>query len=777
MKDKLVPILFVLAAVFGAYWAFDLIGVHYDTVAGLDSGKCQDGGCGAVLQSEWSELFGVPVSVPAVPLYALLALLGGLAMAGKVDRARLSTLATAAGLGGLAFGGWLLFHMLYHVDSVCRFCLIMDGTNVAVLVLAVLLHPQGPAAPFKDLATLPARFLKPGPELALALVVLLGTPAINAATHRAPVVESPIVVELPEATPVVASSTAQATPQPASTPVGKPAAGTRRVVVPEEVHDLSIGADVPWRGPKDAPISIVLFEDFQCPFCKKLSGNVELLMEERNDVRIAFMHFPMHQQCNAIELRKNLHNFACGAAASAVCAEKQGKFWEMHDTLFRNNGRLRGKNLREYAGDIGLDMNAWAACMKDPATADKVKADSKVGGDAGVSGTPALFVNGRKLVGAQSVGALNAVIDALQDDSGGRKLLDVELAEEVVGVVKGPGVVSVEGSEGLFTIDAFEASLKGPRAVSEPGVEVARGLSWYEAKAACEAAGKRLCTEEEWLTACTGTAPIDDDRDGVFSNDAHEGRQHAYGEHWREGWCADSRKKNDPRLLITGEHPKCATPEGVYDLEGLTKEWIGVTPDKAALQGGSYFSGNSARCAYHKDTESPELKDDSVGFRCCGGGDTSDELAEAAARYPGGKVGDAMLDWEGTLVDGGTLKLSDLAGKPVVMTFWASWCAPCKKELPVLAAFYEAHKGEGLQIIGMNVDQNPAAARAHLKKNPLPFPVVLDSDKAIMNQFHTRGVPTTFWVTRDGTIRQRSVGYDDAARPKVEQWLRELLGS
>lgn len=776
MKDRLVPVLYVLAAAFAAYWAFDLIGVHYDVVSGLDSGKCQDGGCGAVLQSEWSELFGVPVSAPAVPLYFVLALLGGMVLAGRFDRARLSVLSTAAALGGLAFGGWLLFHMVYHLDSICKFCLTMDAANIAVLVLGAMLHPDGPVAPFRELGSLVGRLMKPGAELALVLAVLLGTPLVHTITHQEPVEDAPVVVATPTPTPAAAKSTAKATPAPRQTPSGPAAKGTRRVVIPEEVHELEIGPHVPWKGPKDAPVSIVLFEDFQCPFCKKLSGNIEVLMEEREDIRVAFMHFPMHSQCNSNELKRDLHKFACGAAASAVCAEQQGQFWPMYEMLFRNNGKLRGKNLRQYAGAIGLDLGAWATCMKDPATIDTIKSDSAVGGAAGVRGTPALFVNGRRLVGAQSVAALNAIVDTLKADPSGRQLLDVELAGEVLGPVDSPAVVNLQGADGPFTIDAFEASIEMGKAVSQAGVEPARGVTWYEAKAACEAAGKRLCTEREWLGACSGAIPQDDDKDGVFSNDVHEGRQHAYGEHWREGWCADSRKKADPRPLITGEHPKCGTPEGVYDLEGLTKEWVGVTPDKAALKGGSYFSGNSARCAYHKDTESPELKDDSVGFRCCGGGDVSDQEAAAAGRYPGGKVGDQLLDWSGPLVGGGTLGTKDLAGKPIVMTFWASWCAPCKKELPVLAEFHEQYKDAGLQVIGINVDENPAAARAYLKSNPLPFPVVLDGKKDIMNRFHSRGVPTTFWVTADGTIRQRSIGYDDDARPKVERWLNELMG-
>ncbi len=116
------------------------------------------------------------------------------------------------------------------------------------------------------------------------------------------------------------------------------------------------------------------------------------------------------------------------------------------------------------------------------------------------------------------------------------------------------------------------------------------------------------------------------------------------------------------------------------------------------------------------------------------------------------------------------------AAGPVLVDFWASWCAPCKKELPVLAEFYERYKDQGLQVIGMNVDKDINAARRYLKTNPLPFPVVLDGDKAIMNRFDGKGVPTTFWIKGDGEIRQRSVGYEESARPKVERWLQDLLG-
>ena len=111
------------------------------------------------------------------------------------------------------------------------------------------------------------------------------------------------------------------------------------------------------------------------------------------------------------------------------------------------------------------------------------------------------------------------------------------------------------------------------------------------------------------------------------------------------------------------------------------------------------------------------------------------------------------------------------------MTFWASWCEPCKKELPALAAAYEANKGRGLKVIAVNVDSNPDKRDAYLSENPLPFPVVDDSSKTIMNSFQSRGggIPLTFWVERTGFIRQRTTGYDDAAHAKFLENVDELL--
>jgi protein-disulfide isomerase/peroxiredoxin/uncharacterized membrane protein len=780
------PLFLVILCLVAAGWAFLLVGKHHDAVRNMlePGGLCgQDGGCSQVLASRFSEIRlaadkpGIPVSLPAVPLYLALGVLAGLTAFGKADRARTSALGVLGGLGGLVFGLYLLWAMLTQIGEVCPYCLIMDGLNLAVLGAALWLHPDGPLAGLTSLPRAVPGLLRAPGTWAVVGSVLIATPVLAPLTRPsedAPVASSPTPAPTSPATPSTAPGPATA-PTPAA---GGLPPGTRRLVLPAERATLPT-AGVPVKGSANAKVRITLFEDFQCPFCKKLDGNVELLQEEMGDkVSVAFMHFPMHQKCNDTGLKKNLHAFACGAAAAAVCAEEQGEFWPMHDLMFRNNQDLKPKDLLGYGQQIGLDVGALSTCMQAPQTLAKIKADAAAGAASGVKGTPALFINGRLLVGAQPVSVLRAAVQAELDGKNERVIMDVPDQDEITGPPStGPTTVAVNGPRGPFRIDAFEASIQGGKAQSTAGAEVARGVTWFEADAACRAANKRLCTEDEWLAACIGAVPADKDGDGIASNDPQGGTQHVYGDLFQEAFCAVSRKKDDARPLITGIHPRCATPTGIHDMEGLTKEWVGLTADRAGLKGGSYYSGDSARCGYYKDGESPSTKDTSIGFRCCEGAEPAG-VAEARARAPGGKVGDTILDWSATRIDGGSMGTKDLKGKPFVMTFWASWCGPCKKELPALAALYEQYKAQGLVVVGMNTDEKVEAAKAYLAASPLPFPVVLDGAKAIMSKFDTRGVPTTFWVTRDGRIRQRTVGFDEEQGTRdFQRYATELLAN
>jgi protein-disulfide isomerase len=154
----------------------------------------------------------------------------------------------------------------------------------------------------------------------------------------------------------------------------------------------------PVKGPPDAPVAIVEFSDFQCPFCVKASADLRRLLRERPDVRLVFRHFPLDPSCNT-EVRRSIHPDACLAACAAECASRQGRFWEYHDVLFDNHQNLERGSLFRYAREMGLDLDAFRLCLDDPATRARIDDDVRAATRAGVTSTPTLFINGRTVAG------------------------------------------------------------------------------------------------------------------------------------------------------------------------------------------------------------------------------------------------------------------------------------------------------------------------------------------------------------------------------------------
>jgi protein-disulfide isomerase len=175
--------------------------------------------------------------------------------------------------------------------------------------------------------------------------------------------------------------------------------------------DASI-AGLPTRGNPNAKVTIVEFSDFQCPFCARAAQTLdEVLATRSNDVKVVFKNFPL-----------NFHPWAKPAAIAAHCAGKQKgeAFWTLHDAYFKNQGQLSPENVlpksKEFLSGTGINMAAWSACAGDAASesyraaAAAVDADMALGERLGVSGTPAFFVNGRVLSGAQPASAFEALI-------------------------------------------------------------------------------------------------------------------------------------------------------------------------------------------------------------------------------------------------------------------------------------------------------------------------------------------------------------------------------
>jgi protein-disulfide isomerase len=184
-------------------------------------------------------------------------------------------------------------------------------------------------------------------------------------------------------------------PSPAPSPSPQPAPQPT-------VVDVSADDDTP-RGSPDAKVKIIMFSDYQCPYCGRVEPTVEQIRETYgSDVVIYFRDFPL----------SSLHPYAQKAAEAAECAGEQGKYWEMHDKLFENQGALDVPSLKQYAADLGLDTAAFNSCLDNGDMASEVQNDFNDGQAAGVSGTPTFFINGKMLVGAQPFDAFKAVIDA-----------------------------------------------------------------------------------------------------------------------------------------------------------------------------------------------------------------------------------------------------------------------------------------------------------------------------------------------------------------------------
>jgi protein-disulfide isomerase len=160
------------------------------------------------------------------------------------------------------------------------------------------------------------------------------------------------------------------------------------------------------KGPANAPVTIFAFSEFQCPFCSRGKATLDEVVKNpkyEGKIKVVFKSYPLpfHQQAKS-------------ASVAAYAAGKQGKFWEMHDLLFANQGRLKeeGALYTELAKQLGLNMDKFAKDSADPALAAQVDAEMAEGSKVGVQGTPTFFINGKRLVGAQPAPAFEAAIDA-----------------------------------------------------------------------------------------------------------------------------------------------------------------------------------------------------------------------------------------------------------------------------------------------------------------------------------------------------------------------------
>jgi protein-disulfide isomerase len=151
------------------------------------------------------------------------------------------------------------------------------------------------------------------------------------------------------------------------------------------------------RGPLEAPVTVVEYGDFECPYCGQAEPTVRELLAERGDVRYVWRHLPL----------RDVHPRAEIAARASEAAAAQGAFWPLHDRLLDHQDELRPADLERHAADLGLDVERFRSDLHSPLLAERVAADLDSADRSGVSGTPTFFVNGRRHYGAYDIDALS----------------------------------------------------------------------------------------------------------------------------------------------------------------------------------------------------------------------------------------------------------------------------------------------------------------------------------------------------------------------------------
>ena len=181
----------------------------------------------------------------------------------------------------------------------------------------------------------------------------------------------------------------------AANPQAAPTQAFRRYDIPTE--------GFPSLGPNDAPITVVEFSDFQCPYCQRFRQQTfdALLAAYPGKIRIVYRNLPL----------TSIHPQAMSAAEAAMCAGEQNAFWQYHDKLFENSSALSAELYSQLATDLGLNVEAFEACVTNRTYQTAIEADMDFSLGLGVQSTPTFFINGIPVVGAQPLSAFTSVIE------------------------------------------------------------------------------------------------------------------------------------------------------------------------------------------------------------------------------------------------------------------------------------------------------------------------------------------------------------------------------
>lgn len=334
--------------------------------------------CDIVQASSYSEFLGVPIAWWGLCYYSILGFIAILAALSHRERRPSVAFAWFMSIGGIFYTLFLAYVVLAILEVTCIECMAMYLANITLFVFlfVALGIPIGGLFRFVRDYVL-AVFKRPSnldfkPRIvkhvaSVSIVFLLGWIAISSITAEEVKRDRASVDE------------------------------KLKAFYMQSLHRIDVNPEWAVWGNPDAKVTIVEFSEYQCPFCRVAAFNVKPYLHEfKDDVRYYFVNYPLDSSCND-QMKRQMHPLACFAAKAGICMQGLGKFWKFHDKLFRDQSKLSRKRIMDIAESMGANSDELQRCIESSETDSRVRQEIKAGQDIYVTGTPSLFLDGRKL--------------------------------------------------------------------------------------------------------------------------------------------------------------------------------------------------------------------------------------------------------------------------------------------------------------------------------------------------------------------------------------------
>ena len=322
--------------------------------------------CDVVTASSYSELFGIPVAAWGSLFYIFVILFSLRGLFGKKSATRAFSFAWVVAVFGFIWSLRMAYIAYFVLGAVCLSCSAQYLINFFLVIALYFSTDIGFMARIKQLFS--TKIIPSG----VAFAIIFGFGYL-----------------------FTASAMNGAIKKPSASDVNEVVAGHFRQSL-YDIKPADLAGAATWGNP-DAKTTVIIFSDFQCPFCRVAAFNIKpYLQEYRKDVKLVFVNYPLDNSCNKY-LSGPMHDKACLAAEAAICSNKFGKFWQYHDLVFKNQRSLSEEKLLDLAASLGLNKDEMKSCMNSPETLETVKSEIELANHLYISGTPSVFINQKPL--------------------------------------------------------------------------------------------------------------------------------------------------------------------------------------------------------------------------------------------------------------------------------------------------------------------------------------------------------------------------------------------